>query len=83
MPSITKLKARLLAEKGDRDRKIPDYVIGAECGVSPSELAAYATGRKPITARHLVTLAEYFGIDANDLVGTYEYAVHDSGAPTD
>lgn len=74
---ITKLKARLLAAKRPDGTKLPAYVIAAECGISPGELTKYSTGRAAIPPKHLESLARYFAVDPNDLVGTYEFEFRD------
>lgn len=75
--TITKLKARLLAAKRPDGSKLPAYIVAAECGISPGELTKYSTGKVAIPARHLETMARYFGVDPNELVGTYEFEFRD------
>ena len=69
--TVGKLKARLLAES---DAGKPAYVVAALCGIHPSELSRFASGDS-ISQKHLLRLAEYFGCDANDLIGTYDVDV--------
>lgn len=65
---IPKLRAWLLADPD------PQYVIAANCGIHPSELSRFALG-DPIPQHHLLALAEYFGVDTNELLGDYEVPI--------
>lgn len=67
---ITKLKARLLANRDEKTGKqIPQHRVAAAIGLNPSTLSEYALGRTPFTQDNLKLLCEYFHCEPTDLAG--------------
>jgi transcriptional regulator with XRE-family HTH domain len=71
MPEIevTKLKARLLANRDEKGKQIPQHRVAAATGINPSTLSEYALGRTPFTQGNLRLLCDYFQCDPGDLAG--------------
>lgn len=67
--TITNLKVKLL----EADQ--PQYMVGAKCGIHPSQLSRYALGQETIKPKHLRALCKYFKCTQKALLGTstYEY----------
>jgi Helix-turn-helix len=70
---MTKLKAMLLSLRDDHDQKIPAYEVAAACGIAPSTLSDYASGRTPFTRANLHALAHYFGVEPEELSGRISF----------
>jgi DNA-binding Xre family transcriptional regulator len=66
---LTKLKARLLSNKDERGKAIPQHRVAAETGINPSTLSEYALGKTPFTQANLQKLCDYFECGPNELAG--------------
>jgi hypothetical protein len=66
--TITNLKIKLL------EADLPQYVVGAKCGIHPSQLSRYALGQEPIKPKHLRELCKYFHCKQADLLGTSTFS---------
>ena len=59
-----------LSELLDATRK-PDWQVAAECGIHPTQLSLYKTGRRKPHGRHAEKLAEYFKVDIPYVTGEW------------
>jgi Cro/C1-type HTH DNA-binding domain len=50
----------------------PEYALAVRCGMSPTTLGFYTTGRCRILEKHLARLAVYLQCSPADLVGDVE-----------
>ena len=66
---ITKLKARLLGNRDEKGKQIPQHRVAAETGINPSTLSEYALGKTPYTQKNLALLCDYFKCEPNELAG--------------
>lgn len=79
---ISKLKAHMIAAVDDDGRRIPQYAIAAECGMSPAMLYFVIKGERTMPPKALEALSDYFDCDPNDLLGTYRVTISDEeGSP--
>lgn len=51
-----------------REREILAYRVATECGFSARIMTEYCAGRRIIRPHHLEALANFFGVDKQDLV---------------
>jgi hypothetical protein len=67
--TLTNLKIKLL------EADVPQYMVGAKCGIHPSQLSRYALGQDEIKPKHLRALCKFFHCRQAELLGTstFEY----------
>jgi transcriptional regulator with XRE-family HTH domain len=53
----------------------PNYQIAAAANIHPTTLSEYARGKKPISAKHLVSLCRLFSCEADEIIGNIEVEV--------
>lgn len=65
---VSKLRLKLLEYRGVCYEK--DIAIA--CGMHPTRLSEYASGKKPIPVHHLTALCKYFKCSPYDILGEAE-----------
>lgn len=75
--TITKLKFHLLANLDDRGNPIPQWKVGAACGINPDTMSNYARGTRSFLQNHLHALCDYFDCEPSELDGTIDIEIPD------
>jgi transcriptional regulator with XRE-family HTH domain len=53
----------------------PAYEIAVKCGMSPSQLSQYVTGRQRVRPKHLRALARFFKCSQQEILGTSTFEI--------
>jgi Cro/C1-type helix-turn-helix DNA-binding protein len=66
---VTKLRMLLLGNLDEKGNRILDYEVAGACHVPPGTLSRLSYGKQEWKQHQLLTLAEYFHVDPDDLFG--------------
>jgi transcriptional regulator with XRE-family HTH domain len=50
---------------------VPDWEVGATTGIHPSTISRYRRGVREIPLRHAQRLADYFGVELGEVIGSH------------
>lgn len=75
--TITKLRARMLANLDEKGEPIAAWKVGAACHIDATTLSGYVRGRRPFTQKNLQSLCKYFKCEASDIAGWMEFSYAD------
>jgi transcriptional regulator with XRE-family HTH domain len=71
---MNKLRAHLLAAANEG---MPNYVVAGLVGIPPARLSRLARGETQMNTTELRQLADFFGVDTNEILGTYVFEFPD------